>query len=85
MPDTNSQLFKKLTGKSGGYIAAKWDISRQYVHQLMNNKSLTYKLAKHAILTIIIDEKIEELRKEIIDLEILKSKITDEAYGEDDK
>lgn len=68
----NFKLFQKLTGYNGADIAEKFNISRQRVSQLKNNHSLFAKAGFYAMLSIMADEKIIELEKNIEDIKVLK-------------
>jgi hypothetical protein len=65
-------MFKKLSGNSGGDVAGRFSVSRQYVHQLKNNYSQTHRLAFYGMLSIMADEKIAELKAQISELEDFK-------------
>jgi hypothetical protein len=74
------KLFKKLTGFNGQDIATKYDVSRQHVSAAMQNFSITYKSCTAYWMNEMIDEKINELIKQVEELEYLKEKIKYEVH-----
>jgi len=67
--------FKRLTGFNGGSIAERYGVSRQFVHQVLNNHSLTHKASSAFFLNAMIGEKISTLKKQVQDLEFLQISI----------
>jgi len=67
--------FKRLTGFNGGSIAERYGVSRQFVHQVLNNHSLTHKASSAFFLNAMIGEKISSLKKQVRDLEFLQISI----------
>ena len=67
--------FKRLTGFNGGNISEKFGVSRQFVHQTLNNHSLTYRASSAFFLNSMIGEKISSLKKQVQDLEFLQVSI----------
>ena len=67
--------FKRLTGYNGGDIAERYGVSRQFVHQVLNNHSLTHKASSAFFLNSMIGEKISSLKKQVRDLEFLQISI----------
>jgi len=77
--------FKRLTGFNGGSIAEKYGVSRQFVHQVLNNHSLTYKASSAFFLNSMIGEKISSLKKQVRDLEFLQLSIEGSVTNGEDK
>ena len=77
--------FKRLTGFNGGSIAEKFGVSRQFVHQVLNNHSLTYKASSAFLINAMIGEKISTLKKQIQDLEFLRVNIESSVINREDK
>lgn len=73
--------FKSLTGYKQVDMAEKFKVSRQYINQLLKNRSLQTNLALYGMTSIMIDLKISELNSKIRDLVDLKEQIEDELYG----
>jgi len=69
------QEFKRLTGYNGGDIAEKYGVSRQFVHQVLNNHTLTHKASSAFFLNSMISEKISTLKRQVRDLEFLQLSI----------
>ena len=77
--------FKRLTGYNGGSIAEKYGVSRQFVHQVLNNHSLTHKASSAFFLNAMIGEKISSLKKQVQDLEFLQVSIEEGVTNGEDK
>jgi len=77
--------FKRLTGYNGGDISEKYGVSRQFVHQVLNNHSLTHKASSAFFLNSMIGEKISTLKKQVRDLEILQLSIEGSVKDGEDK
>lgn len=71
--------FKALTGYKITDMAAKANVSKQHVSASLKNRSLTYKTSVAYLLTIMIDEKIQELEELIDKLIELKKDIKGKA------
>lgn len=71
--------FKELTGLNGGAISERFGFTRQYVHQLLHNHSVTYKAAAAYMINIIIDDIILKKKSEIQRLEEFKQEIKAEV------
>ena len=67
--------FKRLTGYNGGDVAEKYGVSRPFVHQALNNHSLTYKASSAFFLNSMIGEKISVLKEQVRELEVLRVSI----------
>ena len=77
--------FKRLTGYNGGDIAERYGVSRQFVHQVLNNHSLTHKASSAFFLNSMIGEKISTLKKQVQDLEFLQVSIGESVTNGEDK
>jgi len=77
--------FRRLTGFNGGDIAAKYNVSRQFVHQVLNNYSLTHRASSAFFLNSMIGEQISSLRRQIQDLELLQVNIEGSVTNREDK
>lgn len=74
--------FKVLTGYRQADIAEKFKVSRQYINQLLKNYSLQTNMALYGMTSIMIDQKISDLQKQIFCLEDLKSQVEFELTKE---
>lgn len=77
--------FKRLTGYNGGDIATKFGVSRQFVHQALNNHTLTYRASSAFYLGSMINEKVLSLKNQIRDLEYLQLGIEGSVTNGEDK
>ena len=77
--------FKRLTGYNGGDVAEKYGVSRQFVHQVLNNHSLTHKASSAFFLNSMIGEKISALKKQVSELEFLQLSIEGSVTNGEDK
>ncbi|WP_061316895.1 hypothetical protein [Clostridium botulinum] len=71
--------FKGLTGFNYQYMADKVGVSKQHIHASMGNYSMLYKTSMAAIMSCCIDDKINELERNIEELKILKKEIIKQA------
>ena len=71
--------FKRLTGYNNEDVAEKFGVSRQFIHQALNNHTLTHRASSAFYLILMIGEKISSLKKEIGDLESLQLNIGESA------
>lgn len=67
--------FKETTGYKSTDIARKFNVSKQFIDQTLNNHSLTYSNSNKYMLTTMIDTKIKEVKNKIAELEQLKEDI----------
>lgn len=76
--------FKSLTGYNGAYIAAMTNTSRQHVSYLTTrgSTSITHRSAVCMWLYALLDEKISELEKTILDMKQLKLDIGEHLTGD---
>lgn len=75
--------FKELTGIKGSDVARKFNVSRQYIHQLERNYSLTYKSALYAMLSIMADDEIARMEAQIKQIKQLITEISAELLAEE--
>lgn len=71
--------FKVLTGYKITDMASKANVSKQHVSASLKNRSFAYKTSMAYLLTIMIDEKIQELEALINELIELKKDIKGKA------
>ncbi|MGO5075212.1 hypothetical protein ACTQ4K_14950 [Clostridium sporogenes] len=71
--------FKNLTGFNYQYMADKVGVSKQHIHASMAKYSMLYKTSMAAIMSCCIDDKINELERNIEELKIFKKEIIKQA------
>ena len=77
--------FKRLTNYNNEDIAERYGVSRQFVHQALNNDTLTHRASSAFYLNSMIGEKISDLKKQIQDLEFLQVNIGGSVANGEDK
>ena len=85
MEKTLVEEFRRLTGFNGGDVAEKFGVSRQFIHQALNNHTLTHKASSAFFLNLMIGEKISTLKKQVRDLEYLQLSIEGSVINGEDK
>ncbi|MDU7251346.1 MAG: hypothetical protein E6274_03245 [Clostridium sp.] len=71
--------FKNLTGFNYQYMADKVGVSKQHIHASMSNYSMLYKTSMAAIMSCCIDDKINDLERNIEELKIFKKEVIKQA------
>ena len=77
--------FKRLTSYNNEDVAEKFGVSRQFIHQTLNNHTLTHKASSAFFLNAMIGEKISSLKKQVQDLEFLQVSIGGSVTNREDK
>lgn len=69
--------FKELTGFSTADIARNFNFSPQFIHQVKNNRTITYKASMAFYMTVMVDDKIKQLEENIEKLQRFKGVISE--------